>query len=126
AILCERGMTPAHQRWLAAFVHHLSGRGAVTRPLLETAASFIAGQTSLEQTRVLEAGNALLRATQGTAAYAAGGHAYWSPDGAQHHQYRGEGKIDQERLEQRQAEAQQVAALVEGLQTFEFHAADQV
>jgi hypothetical protein len=51
--------------------------------------------------------------------FSAGGHAYWSPDVAQHHQYRGEGNIDQERLEQRQAEAQLVAMLVEDLRTFE-------
>jgi hypothetical protein len=59
-----------------------------------------------------------MRATQGTAAYAAGGHAYWSPDVAQHHQYRGEGKIDQQRVEQQQAEVERVTALVEDLRTF--------
>jgi hypothetical protein len=60
-----------------------------------------------------------MRATQGTAAYAAGGHAYWSPDVAQHHHYRGEGKIDRDRFEQRQAEVELVTALVEDLKTFE-------
>jgi hypothetical protein len=60
-----------------------------------------------------------MRATHGTAAYAAGGHAYWSPDVAQHHHYRGQGRVDVDRIDQRQAEVRQVATLVEDLRTFE-------
>jgi hypothetical protein len=119
ALLCERGMTPAHQRWLAALVNHVSARRPVTRGLLEAAADFAAGQASLEPGPILAAAEALQRATQGTAAYAAAGHAYWSPDVAQHHHYRGQGHVDHERLAQHQADVAHVAALVEDLRTFE-------
>jgi hypothetical protein len=119
ALLCERGMTPAHQRWFAAFVNHVSGRREPSRGLLEAIAEFIGGQKSLDRMALVVAAEALSRATQQTAAYAAGGHAYWSPDVAQHHQYRGQGKVDQERLEQRQADVEYVAALVEDLKAFE-------
>lgn len=119
ALCSERGMTTGHQRWFAAFVHHASARHDLTRAMLETTTEFIAQQKSLEHHALLTAAEALSRATEGTAAYAAGGHAYWSPDVAQHHQYRGEGKIDQERLEQRQAETERVAMLVEDIRTFD-------
>jgi hypothetical protein len=120
ALLCERGMSEAHQHFFAAFVNHLSlNRVPISRGLLETAAEFLAGQKSFNHAALLAAAEALMRATEGTAAYASGGHTYWSPDVAQHHHYRGEGKVDQERLEQRQAELQHVTALVEGLRTFE-------
>lgn len=118
ALLCERGMTPDHQAWFVAFVNHVAGRRPVTRPLLEAAADFVASQSSLGHADLLAAAEALLRATQGTAAYAAGGHAYWSPDVAQHHHYRGQGRVDQGVLEQRQADVEHVAALVEDLRTF--------
>jgi hypothetical protein len=119
ALLSQRGMTPDHQKWFAAFIAHMSGRRVVSRPLLETAAEFIASQSSLDPVAVSEAAAALMRATQGTAAYAAAGHTYWSPDVAQHHQYRGEGKVDSHRLDERNAEVERVAALVEDLRTFE-------
>jgi hypothetical protein len=127
ALCCERGMTPAHQRWFAAFAAHVAARHSVTRAMLETATEFIAQQQqqSLDHDSLLAAAEALSRATEGTAAYAASGHAYWSPDVAQHHHYRGEGKVDQERLEQRHAEAERVAMLVEDLRTFGFERADE-
>ena len=120
ALLCERGMTSEHQKFFAAFVTHVRSARVVSRGLLETAAEFIAGQKNLNRATVLAAAEALMRATEGTAAYAAGGHAYWSPDVAQHHHYRGQGRVDQDRFEQRQAEVERVAALVEDLKTFQF------
>jgi hypothetical protein len=59
-----------------------------------------------------------MRATDQTAAYAAGGHAYWSPDVAQHHQYRGQGQIDHDRLVSREADVQHVTELVAALRSF--------
>ena len=118
ALLCERGMTPKHQKWFAAFVNHVSSRRTVTRDLLETAAGFLADQKKLDRAEVITSAEALMRATEGTAAFAQGGHTYWSPDVAQHHQYRGEGKIDQQRVEDQQAELERVTALVEDLKTF--------
>jgi hypothetical protein len=87
--------------------------------LLEDLVRFVAGQQDLERPALLAAAEALQRATQGSAAYAAGGHAYWSPDVAQHHHYRGEGRVDQARLEQEQARLGHITAIVEDLRTFE-------
>jgi hypothetical protein len=119
ALLYERGMTPRHQAWFAAFVQHVNRLHPLSRRLLETAADFIASQPTLDRMAVTAAAEALMRATQGTAAYAAGGHAYWSPDVAQHHHYRGQGRVDEDRIDERQEEVRQVATLVEDLRTFE-------
>jgi len=119
ALLCERGMTPRHQAWFVAFLNHAAGRRPLSRDALETAAQFVASQPSLELLDVVASAEALLRATQGTAAYAAGGHAYWSPDVAQHHHYRGEGRVDEESLIRRHAEVERLAALTQDLRTFQ-------
>jgi hypothetical protein len=124
ALLCERGMTPAHQKWFAAFVNHLAshrreaGGDAISRGLLETVVDFITAQRVLDRAALLPAAEALMRAAQGTAAYVDGGHAYWSPDVAQHHQYRGQGRVDQAQLQQRHDEVDRVATLVEDLKSF--------
>jgi hypothetical protein len=119
ALLCERGMTRDHQHFFAAFVNHVAGRRPITRALLETAAEFVASQTNLNHDSLVTSAEALMRATQGTAAYAAGGQNYWSPDVAQHHHYRGQGRVDKGVLEARQAEVERVTAMVEDLRTFE-------
>jgi hypothetical protein len=119
ALLCERGMTPDKQSWLTAFIAHMAARRPVDRGMLETITDFVARQPNLDRAQLARAAEALLKATQGTAAYASSGHAYWSPDVAQHHHYRGQGHIDQERVRQQQAEVQHVAAVVEDLRTFE-------
>jgi hypothetical protein len=119
ALMCEHGMTPQHQSWLEAFIGHMASQRVLSRGLLEDVVRFIAGQSSLERETLLPAAEALQRATEGSAAYAAGGHAYWSPDVAQHHQYRGQGRVDPVRLEKQQAELAHVNALVEDLRTFE-------
>jgi len=117
ALLCEPGITPAHQHWLAMFVNHVAGRRKLTPGMLQTLVDFIASQQNLDRAKLLPAAEALLRATEGTAAFTASGHNYWSADVAQHHHYRGQGHIDQARLQQRQAEVEQVAALVEDLRS---------
>lgn len=124
ALLCERGMSPRHQAWFAAFVDHMADRRVLSRELLIAAAEFIAGQRRLEHASVVEEAEALMRATEGTAAQAAGGHAYWSPDVAQHHHYRGQGRVDQELLDRRQGELACMVAIVEDLRTFEYSQAD--
>jgi hypothetical protein len=118
ALLCEPGMTPRHQLWFAAFVNHASSHLTVSRGFLETAAEFLATQKNLDPAPLASAAEALMRATDQTAAYAAGGHAYWSPDVAQHHQYRGQGHIDRDRLASREAEVQHVTELVAALRSF--------
>jgi hypothetical protein len=118
ALMCERGMSPAHQKWFAAFVNHARSHRPITRPMLETSEEFVASQQDLDHAKLLAAAEALMRATEGTAAYASSGHTYWSPDVAQHHHYRGQGRIDKDVVEQRQAELKRVIALVEDLKTF--------
>jgi hypothetical protein len=118
ALSCEPGMSPGHQTWFAAFIDHSAGRRKVSRGFLETVAEFLGRQPDLAREVLLGAAEALVRATQGTAAYAASGHAYWSADVAQHHHYRGQGKVDQQRLEQHRAEVEHVRALAEDLRTF--------
>jgi hypothetical protein len=112
-------MTAGHQQWMAAFVNHVRASRAVSRGLLETVTEFVASQADLHKAALLAAGEALMRASESTATFAASGHNYWSPDVAQHHQYRGQGHIDKERLVQRQAEAERVAVMVEELKTFD-------
>jgi hypothetical protein len=75
----------------------------------------------MDRASILAAAQALLRATEGTTAYASAGHTYWSPDVAQHHHYRGQGNVDQQRVAQRQAELRYMTALVEALNSFDFH-----
>jgi hypothetical protein len=117
-------MTAEHQRWFAAFVNHARGNRPINRAQLETVAEFVASQKSLDRNALIESAEALLRATQGTAAYASSGHTYWSPDVAQHHHYRGQGRVDKDIIEQRQAEVQRVAAMVEDLRRFDLPARD--
>ena len=118
ALLCEPGMTPRHQLWFAAFVNHASAHAAMSRGFLQTTAEFIATQRNLDPAALASSAEALMRATDTTAAHAAGGHAYWSPDVAQHHQYRGQGHIDLDRLAAREAEVQHVSELVAALRSF--------
>jgi hypothetical protein len=96
----------------------VASRGPVTRALLESIADFAASQKSLDRPSLLASAEALMRAAQGTAAYTDAGHAYWSPDVAQHHQYRGQGRVDQGQLEERHAEVERVAVMVEALRSF--------
>ncbi len=121
ALLCEHGMSPRHQAWLATFLSHAARRGdhEISRGWLEDLVRFIAGQPDLDRDALLAAAEALQRATQGSAAYAAGGHAYWSPDVAQHHHYRGEGRVDQARLEQEQARLGHITTILQDLRAFQ-------
>jgi hypothetical protein len=111
-------MSAGHQTWLAAFINHAAAKRKLSRGLLETVVNFVARQPNLSGPPLLEAAEALMRATEGTAAYSASGHAYWSADVAQHHHYRGQGKVDQRRVEQHQGEVEHVRALVDDLRTF--------
>jgi len=118
ALACERGFTPEKQAWFASFVTHLSASRTVSRGLLETVADFVMRQSTLEHDALRAAADALLRATRQTAAYVAGGRAYWSPDVAQHHQYRGQGHVDPQQMQHRQDEVQWVQTLAAELATF--------
>jgi hypothetical protein len=122
ALLCENGMTPTKQTWFVALVNHMSSQHAVTRGLLETTAEFLASQPTLDRQPLLAAAESLLRATEGTAAFASGGHTYWSPDVAQHHHYRGQGRVDKDRVEQQQAELERVTTMLQDLRSFDFGA----
>jgi len=111
ALVRQRGFTAERQDWFARFVNHMVTRHTVDQALLTTAALFIADQPTLEPDPLNQAIQAQVRAAQGSVAYAQGGRAYWSPDVAQHHQYRGQGQVDQDQIKQRQEEADHLAIL---------------
>jgi hypothetical protein len=127
ALMCETGMIPPKQHWFAMFVQHLAARGpqSLSRGLLETVAEFIASQAKLDREQLLASARALRVATESTAVHASSGHAYWSPDVAQHHQYRGQGHVDVERAERNQAELERVNAMVDELEKFEYVTSDE-
>jgi hypothetical protein len=119
ALMRERGFTPQRQSWFAGFVNHMAGRHSVTAELLEAAAIFIGGEPSVDREALLNAAGSLLRASEGSVAYAQGGRAYWSADVAQHHQYRGEGQIDTDLVRLREEEVERLKLIESDLRTFE-------
>lgn len=121
ALACQRGFDSRKQKWFADFVHHQSEQRAIVRGLLETVADFIAKQPSLDRPALIEAADALVRASQETAAFASSGHTYWSADVAQHHHYRGQGNVDKHRLEQRRKELEWATAMAEDLRSFDLN-----
>lgn len=118
ALSCERGFTPDHQRWFAAFVNHAGDQHPVSEGFLRTIAEFIARQNDLSNDALHAAAQSLLRATKDTANQAASGHTYWSPDVAQHHCYRGQGDVDQDLVSQRQQELEWAEALSRDIESF--------
>jgi hypothetical protein len=118
ALLRRRGFTPTRQAWFARFVNHMASRHPVDQAQLEAAAQFIADQPTLEGAALAVAAEAMVRAAVGSAAYAQGGRAYWSPDVAQHHDYHGQGQVDQDLVNTRQEEAELLKVIEEDLKTF--------
>lgn len=119
ALACERGFTPEHQHWLAAFINHVCDHRVISAGLLQVIAEFVARQQNLSHDALLAASQSLHRATKDTASQAASGHNYWSPDVAQHHCYRGQGEVDNKLVEQRQLELEWVESLVADIESFD-------
>jgi hypothetical protein len=119
ALMRQRGFTPERQAWFSVFVRHLARRGDVTPVLLTTAAQFVCSQPTLERTAVLAAAKELAVAAKSAVDYAQTGRMYWSPDVAQHHQHRGEGRVDQTLIQQRIEELTATEKIAAALQTFE-------
>jgi hypothetical protein len=119
ALLRQRGFVPPKQECFARFVNHMATRHDIDRGLLETAAQFIADQPDMAPGLLMEEAEAQVKAAHGTVAYAQSGRAYWSPDVAQHHHYRGQGQVNERLVEQRQAEAQWLELIEADLKTFD-------
>ena len=119
ALMRQRGFTPERQAWFSAFVRHLARRGEVTPVLLTTAAQFVCSQPALKREAVLAAAKELAVAAKSAVDYARAGRMYWSPDVAQHHQNRGEGRVDEPLVKQRMDELTATEAIAAALQTFE-------
>jgi hypothetical protein len=119
ALMRQRGFTPERQAWFSAFVRHVARKGPVTPALLSAAAQFISTQTTLERAALQAAAKELAVAAKSAVDYAQAGRMYWSPDVAQHHQYRGEGRVDGPLVQQRMEELTAIEALAAALQTFE-------
>jgi len=100
ALLRQRGFTPEHQQWLVGFLDHITQQRDVTEALLQTTAGFIAEQASLEPNALRISLDEALKGAREAVSYAQSGHAYWSPDVAQHHHYRGQGQVDVDQVKQ--------------------------
>jgi len=100
------------------FVDHMTQRHTVDDPLLRCVAEYLADQPTLDHDAMLAAARALLKATRQTTTFATSGHNYWSPDVAQHHHYRGQGRVDDDDVQRRRDELQRVETFVEDLQSF--------
>ncbi len=100
ALMRQRGFTPERNAWLAAFLCHLA-RQPLTRSVVVSAAEFISGQTAFDTPSLLSAAEEQVRAAKGSADFVSAGRIYWSPDVAQHHQYRGEGRVDKALVKQK-------------------------
>ncbi|MAE63011.1 MAG: hypothetical protein CMJ18_01960 [Phycisphaeraceae bacterium] len=118
ALMRRRRFTPERQQWFSRFVAHMASRHEVERGLLETAADFITERPTLDLRALREEARALVKAAQGSVAYARGGHTYWSADVAQHHHYRGQGAVNDALVHQRQQEADWLAVIEEDLSQF--------
>jgi hypothetical protein len=119
ALLRQRGFTAKHQTWYAHFVRHLAGEHEVDEGLLVTLADFVGNQTKLDPKSLLDAAGKMIRASEGSASYAENGHSYWSPDVAQHHQYRGQGHTDKDLIQQRKNEVVWFKTIEKSLQTYD-------
>jgi len=119
ALLRQRGFTTKHQAWYAHFVRHLTGEYKVEPGLAITLAEFITDQSDLDTPSLLESADKLIRAAKNSASYAESGHSYWSPDVAPHHQYRGQGQLDQDLIQQRKDEVIWLDTIEKSLQTYD-------
>ncbi|HLX60764.1 MAG TPA: hypothetical protein VKX17_05730 [Planctomycetota bacterium] len=119
ALMRQRGFTLARQTWFASFVAHLARRHPLNTNMLAAAAQFILAQTDTATPALLAAAQELVRAAKGSAEYAQAGRVYWSPDVAQHHQYRGQGRVDQALVKQKLEELAALEAIAAGLETYE-------
>jgi hypothetical protein len=117
ALMRQRGFTRERQVWFAAFVKHLA-RQPLSVGVLSAAADFIVAQTATDTPTLLAAAKELVRVAKSSADYAQAGRIYWSPDVAQHHQYRGQGQVDEVLVKQRLAELGALEAVAAGLETF--------
>lgn len=119
ALMRQRGFTTERQAWYAAFVRHMARRHTVTTGVLSAAAQFIIDQSTFDRAALLAAARELVRAAKSSAEYAQAGRMYWSPDVAQHHQYRGEGKVDEVLVKQRLDELSSLETVADALQSFD-------
>ena len=119
ALLRQRGFTTKHQAWYAHFVRHLTGEHKVGRGMAITLADFITDQSDLDTLSLLTSAAKLIRAAESSASYAESGHSSWSPDVAQHHQFRGQGQLDQDLIQQRKDEVIWLNTIEKSLQTYD-------
>jgi len=118
ALMRQRGFTPQRQQWLASFLCHMARRAPVTVSEVVEAAQFISAQSALETPALRKAAEDLVRAAKGSAEYAQVGRMYWSPDVAQHHQFRGEGRVDRALVKQKLQELAALETIAAALESF--------
>lgn len=118
ALMRQRGFGPDKQAWYAAFVRFMARKQPLTAGVLAAAAEFIVDQPRLEHDALLSAARNLVRAAKGAAEYAQAGRMYWSPDVAQHHQNRGEGRLNQALVQQRLDELGSLETMLAALEKY--------
>ena len=117
-LMRRTGMTPAHQEWLAHFLVFVSDRHPLEREMLEALVDFLASQNKLDHEGLSKSLDGLLRATVDAGNFAQQGRRYWSSDVAEHHQFRGQGIIDEKQVEDAKREARILELLTTDLESF--------
>lgn len=119
ALLRQRGFTRKRQAWFVGFVSHMSRQHPITEPLLAATAEFVADAPTLDADTLVRSAGELVKAARGLLTNAQGGRTYWSADVAQHHQYRGQGQVDQSLLKHREEDEKRLRQIEADLQTFD-------
>ena len=79
----------------------------------------VPGQTALDRQSLIQSVESLLRATAEAGSFAQKGRMYWSSDVAEHHQFWGQGAVDQEQVEKAAREVRILEVLKQDLEVFE-------
>ncbi len=114
----RKGFTQGHQEWFARFVPFAVDRHAVDRESLDVLADFLASQPSLDQEELQDRLESLLKASVEAGTFAQKGRMYWSSDVAEHHQFRGQGVVDEQDVEKRMREIDVLETLRSDLRAF--------
>lgn len=118
ALLRRKGITRRHQQWAARFLEFARGRHAIDRELVELLLDFLASRGSLDHADMEQGLDSLLRATMEAGTFAQRGRMYWSSEVAEHHQFRGQGRVDDEQIDRAAREIRILETLRADMEAF--------
>lgn len=104
--------TPSRQDWLADYLAHVGAARTLTLDDLHALTELLASQRDLQPDVLKDVIADTLKSARTALQTARQGHQYLSGDVAQHHQYRGEGVVDKQRV----SDKRQELALLEQLE----------